>query len=543
MPNTVRVGVGVTGARQASSDLDRFRDKFTQLQKQGAKGLAIGAGVAATQQAFSLLDRALASSVHFAGEAAQAFIDDQRSVQQLGTSLRANVVGWNGNTDAIERVIKANAALGFADDEQRQSLAKLVAATHDVNKALEVERVAMDLARFKGISLSDASDALTKVEAGSYRVLKSLGIQLADNATQTDALAAVEKVASGQAADFANTIEGKLTVAQVKAHEAEEKLGKGFAELEAMILPAVADAFSNAADSVDQTDRAFQHFASLGIKPTKDEFVAYRRELGVTDVSHERLISRFRDLSDAALNVARSEGAETRATHDFGDAAKEAWRPVHDLASVLSDADASATAADDSISGLASTIDQELFGKAITAGHLADLRQTHDELVKQRDAVEKGSRKWKILTGDIADNEQAQFDLQLQQKQKEGPQAVLDWLKTQIKRFGDATGAIQKLIDEYIELAYWQNYDFGKQEHFGGGPQGGGGGGGGSSGGGGGHHPPRRPESTSSSHTTIINVSTPALTPGSAQELARHLEPIITRAQQRRGIVGAARAF
>ena len=36
------------GAKGAASDLDRLRDKFDRLQKQGAKGFAIGVGAAAT---------------------------------------------------------------------------------------------------------------------------------------------------------------------------------------------------------------------------------------------------------------------------------------------------------------------------------------------------------------------------------------------------------------------------------------------------------------------------------------------------------------
>lgn len=167
------------------------------------------------------------------------------SIQKLGTSLKANVADFDGNTSAIERTLQARMKLGFSDDEQRDSLSKLVIATHDVNKALDIQRTAMDLARLKGISLADASAALVKVEGGQFRALKALGIVLKDGATATDALAAVQKAAKGQAEEYANTNAGKLLVSQVKVGEAMEKFG-------AVTMPLVAEATSFAADKLTE---------------------------------------------------------------------------------------------------------------------------------------------------------------------------------------------------------------------------------------------------------------------------------------------------
>jgi hypothetical protein len=203
-------------------------------------GLGIGAGIAA----FGGLTSAVDMVTSVIGDSIKAFNADQESISRLRASLKANIPAWDGNTTAIEGVLSARMKLGFSDEEQRTSLAGLVGATHDVTKALDIQRVAMDLARFKGISLADASEALTKVEAGSYRILKSLGIELKANATQQDALNAVRAIATGQAEDFANTNQGKVLVSQIKVNEAEEKFGKVMSELEAVILPLVADAIT-----------------------------------------------------------------------------------------------------------------------------------------------------------------------------------------------------------------------------------------------------------------------------------------------------------
>jgi hypothetical protein len=241
MANSVRIVARMDD--QVSGPLAKMRDKFDTLGKnKGFQAVAQGVGLGLGISAWGLVDRAISEVVNIAGDSVKAFNEDQASIAQLNTSLKANVAGWDGNRTAIEEVLKARVKLGFSDDEQRTSLSLLVAATHDVNKALEIEATAMDLARFKHITLADATEALTRVEAGSYRILKSLGIELPKNATQTQALAAVQAVAAGQAADYAQTNEGKLLVSQVKVREAEEKFGKTLADLAANVMPPLADA-------------------------------------------------------------------------------------------------------------------------------------------------------------------------------------------------------------------------------------------------------------------------------------------------------------
>lgn len=192
----------------------------------GAKGgLLAGLGLGAGLGAIGLATSALSKMTDVMGDAVQAAIEEEASISKLDAALRANVDGYEGNTDAIEETLAARMRLGFADDEQRESLALAVAATHDETEALKLQRTAMDLARFKRISLKEATEALIKVEGGQFRILKTLGIQLPKNATATEALAAVQAVAAGQAEAFAETSEGRLLSSQIKVGEALEKLG------------------------------------------------------------------------------------------------------------------------------------------------------------------------------------------------------------------------------------------------------------------------------------------------------------------------------
>lgn len=192
-------------------------------------------GAKAVAKGFGLIDTAASLLIDQLGNAMDAAREDQASIANLDAALRANIPAWDGNRDAIEKVIASRQRLGFTDEEQRASLALLVAAGDDVTTSLQLQATAMDLARLKHISLEDATTALIKTEDGHYRILQGLGITLKDNATAQDAVNAVQAVANGQASAFADTDGGKQLARQIQINEALEKIGY-------VLLPVVAQA-------------------------------------------------------------------------------------------------------------------------------------------------------------------------------------------------------------------------------------------------------------------------------------------------------------
>lgn len=233
MANQVRIGVGVDD--KASRPIHDIHDAFLRLQRDGAKGLGIGLGAAAGLQAFNAAGSAIHEVTGFLKESVSAAIDEEAGIKKLDASLRANVATFSGSTTAIEANIASREALAFSDDDLRGSLALLVGATHDVEKAQTLQATAMDLARFKGIDLASASEALIKVEGGQYRSLKALGIVLKDGATATEALAAVQAVAGGQAQAFSETTAGAMESANIAIDDLQEEIG-------AKLAPAIKDA-------------------------------------------------------------------------------------------------------------------------------------------------------------------------------------------------------------------------------------------------------------------------------------------------------------
>lgn len=250
MANDVRIRATVND--QVSGPLGKIRDKFDHLGKsKGFQSIVSGVGLGIGMQAWNM---ALGSINGLIGDSIEAAKAEEVSIQKLGSALQANIRDWDGNTDAIERTLKARMELGFSDDEQRDSLARLVSTTKDATKALALQRTAMDLARLRNIDLAAASDIVGKVYGGNIGILARYGIQLRKGVTATEALAEVQRRAAGQAEDYAETNTGKLLVSQVKIGEAMEKLGFRILPVAADAMTGVADAITGASTALDILD-------------------------------------------------------------------------------------------------------------------------------------------------------------------------------------------------------------------------------------------------------------------------------------------------
>ncbi len=73
MANNVSFGVQAKGVGKASSDIDRLRDKFDKMQKQGAKGIGIGIAAGATTFALSAASQAVSQFTDVIGDSMNCF--------------------------------------------------------------------------------------------------------------------------------------------------------------------------------------------------------------------------------------------------------------------------------------------------------------------------------------------------------------------------------------------------------------------------------------------------------------------------------------
>lgn len=220
--NDSTVKTTFVGEDKLSPVVRNVRSALGDFKKDVITGVGLGAGL----NLFSSAQQALGFVTSAIGDATTAFREDEVSQRQLNAALEANIESWDGNTKAIEDVIAARMKLGFSDDDQRKSLAELIAITKDASQALDIQRTAMDLARLKGTDLETAALALGKAWAGSTTALQRMGIKLDAGVKGMDALAEVQKRVTGQAEAFASTSAGAAEVFNVKVGELQESLGR-----------------------------------------------------------------------------------------------------------------------------------------------------------------------------------------------------------------------------------------------------------------------------------------------------------------------------
>lgn len=349
------VAVNVIARDGASATLSRI-SKETKLLGGGAAAAAgpmgrLGAATGGMVTPLTLgIGAAAGLSVALAGmlENAKA---DQASQRLLQASLEANIPSYEGNTDAIEKVIQSRLRLGFVDEDQREGLRLLVAQTKDVNKALEIQRTAMDLARLKGIDLTTASVLLGKVYGGNIGILTRYGIQLKAGTTAQEAFAEVQRRAAGQAEAYSSSLEGQTEALGIALDEAGEQIGYALIgpltalveELNTGVLPAVQDfigLLGSIGDASDQAEQAIDDVADSArdmgfeLDPKQWAFALHDFFLGWSDGA-KKASTDTGSFTAAVENmggtiVAVADESVAHAAQKFGGLPKLAGDEIHD---------------------------------------------------------------------------------------------------------------------------------------------------------------------------------------------------------------------
>lgn len=174
---------------------------------------------------------ALAGGIEeFARKSVEAAVKMEAANAKLGVALKnigqASAIGG----ESIKKTNEQMANLGFTGAESAQALANLVTATHSLDKAQSLMGQAADVARYKQISLSDASIKLARASAGSAKGLAEFGIKLDKTLKPADAfkkaMAQLNAEISGQAAAYAGTYAGKLDILKAKFEEIQVQVGE-----------------------------------------------------------------------------------------------------------------------------------------------------------------------------------------------------------------------------------------------------------------------------------------------------------------------------
>lgn len=166
------------------------------------------------------------ATVAFGVSSLKAFAHAEAEMAKFNTTLKNSGKIGEESRDKILEAAKASVKLGFDDEATANSIAFFLQRTQDLNKALDLNKLTMDLARAKSIELADASKMVSLVMSGNARALKLYGIELDETKTPLEALAELQDKVRGSSEAFANTLQGKMAMLTETWGNFKERIGE-----------------------------------------------------------------------------------------------------------------------------------------------------------------------------------------------------------------------------------------------------------------------------------------------------------------------------
>lgn len=208
----------VRGLDSASKETQTFGDKVeTGFSKVGKAAAVAGAAVAA-----------LAGKLAIDG--VKAALEDEAAQAKLATTLQNVTAATDAQIASVEDYIyQTSIAVGVTDDELRPSFERLLRSVKNIDEAIRLQTLALDVSAGTGKSLAQVTEALAKAYDGNFGALKRLGAGIDDGIIKSkdfDAVvASLSKTFAGQADVAANTYAGRVERLKIAFNEAKESIG------------------------------------------------------------------------------------------------------------------------------------------------------------------------------------------------------------------------------------------------------------------------------------------------------------------------------
>jgi hypothetical protein len=205
--------------KAADTNVGGFAGSLEKFSKRAGQAFAV-AGAAA-----------LAYAGKLAIDGVKAAIEDEKANAKLAQTL-INVAGATQGT--IEEVLAysraTELATGVTEEELRPSLNRLVIATGNAQKAMELQGLAIDVAAGSGKGLDAVTQALSKAFEGNTASLGRLGIGISSAELKTmdfnDITKRLSQTFAGQADVAANTYQGRMERLQLAFDDVRDSLAE-----------------------------------------------------------------------------------------------------------------------------------------------------------------------------------------------------------------------------------------------------------------------------------------------------------------------------
>ena len=244
---------------KADNEVKGFGDKVSDFGKKA--GLAFAAAGAA----------AVAYAGKLAIDGVKSAIADAAAQEKLALTLR-NVTGATEAQIAAteDYITKTSLAFGVTDDELRPSLERLARATGNLQKAQELQTVAIDVAAGSGKSLEAVTNAMAKAAEGNTASLAKLGIGLSSAQLKTMSMeqitAKLADTFENQASVKADTFAGKMARLQIAFDEGKETVGAFILDaitpmvetIVNQVIPAISSFTSNLGENLQPAIKVIQ---------------------------------------------------------------------------------------------------------------------------------------------------------------------------------------------------------------------------------------------------------------------------------------------
>jgi hypothetical protein len=218
------------------SGIEKAKKQFSQLETSGQKAQ------------FLLKKAAIPATAALAGlgavlfDAAKGAMEDEQAQAILAQTLRNTTGATDAQIKANEKWISAQGRLiGITDDELRPILGRLTSQTHDVTKAQELARLAMDVSAGTGKDLTTVTEALAKAAGGNTAALAKLSPELKAmakaGASADEMMAALSGTFMDQAEIAGNTTAGGMKKLSTAIGEAKEGIGAALLPILEKLMP------------------------------------------------------------------------------------------------------------------------------------------------------------------------------------------------------------------------------------------------------------------------------------------------------------------
>lgn len=224
-------GIEIEQAKQKIVEFNLGIEKQNNLVNDAANKLAKGK---ITQAQYNQIQRESKIAVDTLNLSIKALNEKMGETDDKQEEIKRKIVITKEEMAAYRRTIldaaEASQKLGFDNEDAALSITRFFQATGDVNKAIELNNTAMDLAAAKNLDLATAASLVNQVLSGNGRVLKQYQIDIKDSATPLEALGQLHEAVMGQAQARTMTFEGQMRVISLAFEDFKKTIGAALLE-------------------------------------------------------------------------------------------------------------------------------------------------------------------------------------------------------------------------------------------------------------------------------------------------------------------------